>query len=168
MLRVVTAKSVTSSAGSNTSFRQRGFTLLELLVVLVLAATLMAIAPPLISKAIPGTELKSTTRQIASGLRFARNHAIATRQETRLVVDIENRQFEVTGRARVYAIPQSLDIELFTAQIETESESRGGIRFFPTGGSTGGRVTVAYKGRAFLIDVDWLTGKVRILEPEAT
>ena len=38
----------------------------------------------------------------------------------------------------------------------------GSIRFYPDGSSNGGRVTVGAGGRAFAVDVDWLTGHVTI------
>jgi general secretion pathway protein H len=44
------------------------------------------------------------------------------------------------------------------------NERQGAIRFFPDGGSNGGRVTVASGERKYEVDVDWLTGRVAILE----
>jgi len=140
--------------------RQRGFTLLELMVVLVIAAILM------ISSALPGAQLKSAARQLAAGLRSARNQALVGRKETRLVIDLEAHRFGISGRKRRYPIPDSLKIDLLTAESELLGGKRGGIRFFPQGGSTGGRITLSNGKRAFGVDVDWLTGKVRILQLE--
>ncbi|HIE53987.1 MAG TPA: type II secretion system protein GspH [Chromatiaceae bacterium] len=143
---------------------QRGFTLLELIVVLAIAAVMMTVVPPLISSALPGAQLKSAARQVAAGLRVARNQALVQRRESSLVIDLEKRDFRVSGRPRSYSIPDSLKIELLTAESERLSERRAGIRFFPAGGSTGGRITLSSGKRALGVDVDWLTGKVRILE----
>jgi general secretion pathway protein H len=38
------------------------------------------------------------------------------------------------------------------------------VRFFPDGGSNGGRITLAAGDRKYDVDVDWLTGRVAILE----
>ena len=38
------------------------------------------------------------------------------------------------------------------------------LRFVPDGGSNGGRITVASGARKFDVDVDWLTGRVAILD----
>ncbi len=145
---------------------QRGFTLLELMVVLVIAAIMMTVVPPMISSALPGAQLKSAARQLAAGLRSARNQALVSRQETSLVVDLEKHRFRVSGRKHDYPIPESLKIDLLTVESELLGEKRGGIRFFPQGGSTGGRITLSNGKRALGVDVDWLTGKVRILQPE--
>jgi len=58
---------------SRTQPRQRGFTLLELLVVLVIAVLLVSLTPPLLSGLSGSTELRGAARQLAAGLRFARN-----------------------------------------------------------------------------------------------
>lgn len=135
-------------------------------MVLVIAAVMMTLVPPLISSALPGAQLKSASRQVAAGLRFARNHALTARKEATLVLDLERRVFSVTGRKKPYRLPENLDLQLFAAESEQLDENRGGIRFFPNGGSTGGRITLSSGKRAFGIDVDWLTGKVRILDVE--
>jgi len=150
----------------NSVVRFRGFTLLELIVVMALMAILMTLVPPMISSALPGAQLKSASRELAAGLRFARNHALTAREESTLTLNVEKHSFQVTGRKKNYSIPEKLKIELLTAESETRGESIGAIRFFPDGGSTGGRVTLSYGERAFGIDVDWLTGKVRILDVE--
>jgi len=146
--------------------RNRGFTLLELIVVLALMAVLMTVVPPMISSALPGTQLKSASRELAASLRYARNHALTAREEATLTLDVEKHSFKMTGREKSYAIPENLKIEILTAESETKGENIGAIRFFPDGGSTGGRITLSYGERAFGVDVDWLTGKVRILDVE--
>jgi general secretion pathway protein H len=55
-------------------------------------------------------------------------------------------------------------MKLFTAQSDIVDEHVGAIRFYPDGGSTGGRVTLSAGERKFDVDVDWLTGRVAILD----
>lgn len=149
--------------------RSRGFTLLELLVVLVIAAMLMAVTPPLISRVMPGVELRSATRNIASALRYARSRAATSGSEATVRLDLENRRMTTTGRSRGYEIPKSLKIDLLTAESETEGDQIGAVRFYPDGGSTGGRVTLSLvdnEERRLAVDVDWLTGQIRVLGEE--
>ncbi len=143
---------------------QSGFTLIELIVVLAIAGFIMAVVPPLIARAIPGVELKGAARQLAGGLRFARSYAIRSRKEALLTLDLEKKLYRVTGRTRAYAIPKGIDVALLTAESETDTTQSGSIRFYPTGGSTGGRVTLSIGERSYDVDVDWLTGRVRILD----
>ena len=68
----------------------------------------------------------------------------------------------VTGGHGPHSLPRELELKLYTAQQEVASERKGAIRFYPDGSSTGGRITVASGERKFLVDVDWLTGRVTI------
>ncbi len=146
--------------------RTSGFTLLELLVALALALLLLGLVPPLLSAALPGVTLQSAARELAAGLRMARNLAITRQRSTALQFDLESRRYRIEGRSRHRSIPRGVEIELLTARSELATERRAGIRFFSDGGSTGGRVTLHRGRRALAIDVDWLTGGIRILEPE--
>ncbi len=144
--------------------RARGFTLLELLVVLVLAAAAYALVVRFSSGGVSGAQLKSAARAVAAGLRDARGAAIARQQSTALVLDLENRSMAVGESGRARELPRRLDLKLYTAQSEIVDDKRGAIRFYPDGSSTGGRVTLASGERTLLVDVDWLTGRVRIKE----
>lgn len=144
--------------------RQAGFTLIELLVVLVIMAMAYALASPMISSGVSGTELKASARQLAAGLRRARSEAVARRHEVAMTVDVDGRQFQLSGDQRVYRLPKSVTVQLFTAQSELVGGSAGAIRFYPDGGSTGGRITVTALQRKYDVDINWLTGQVAILD----
>lgn len=143
---------------------QTGFTLIELLVVTVIMVMAYSLAAPLITSGVASTELKASARQLAAGLRKARSEAISRRQETALSLDLQNRRFQLSGDARSYVIPKDIDIKLFTAQSELINGTTGSIRFFPDGGSTGGRITLSVRDRKYGVDVNWLTGQVVILD----
>lgn len=145
---------------------QHGFTLLELLVVLVIAVLLVAVVPPLISGMSGATELRSAARQLAAGLRFARNEAVTRQREAVLTLDLSKHRFAVSGDPREIALPESLSLHLYTAQSELLDQATGNIRFFPDGSSTGGAVTVSGPKLAYRVNVDWLTGAIAIVEQE--
>ncbi len=145
---------------------QHGFPLLELLVVLVIAVLLVAVVPPLISGMSGATELRSAARQLAAGLRFARNEAVTRQREAVLTLDLSKHRFAVSGDPREIALPESLSLHLYTAQSELLDQATGNIRFFPDGSSTGGAVTVSGPKLAYRINVDWLTGAIAIVEQE--
>ena len=143
---------------------QGGFTIIELLVVMVIMALAYTLASPMISSGVSGAELKASARQIAAGLRKARSDAISRRQESVLTLDLATRQFQLTGDARVYRLPPSVAVKVFTAQSELVGGTAGAIRFFPDGGSTGGRITLSANARNYDVDINWLTGQVVIIE----
>lgn len=142
--------------------RQRGLSMLELLIVLMLMAIVAAMVVPMMGNGVTNTQLKSAARELASGLRLARNAAVANRREAVLTLDLAERTYRVDREARTRALPHDLEVKLYTAQKDLVSENVGAVRFFPDGGSTGGRVTLAAGERKFDIDIDWLTGRVVI------
>lgn len=141
-----------------------GFTLLEILLVLALAAGAYAILAASIGRGGSSADLKAGARTVAAGLRQAQSTAMATRREAQMTVDIEARAFVLTGEERTFRLPEKLDLQVYTAQGEVETEKRASIRFYPDGSSTGGRITVASGERKYLVDVEWLTGRVKINE----
>jgi general secretion pathway protein H len=140
---------------------QRGFTLLEILVVMALAGMMYALVPPMFSSG-GGTEIRAAARQVAAGLRKARGQAITGRQESTLTVDVERRRFRVSGDAREYRLPERVELAVFTARAEAVDDKVAAIRFYPDGGSTGGAITIASGGIRYRVDIDWLTGDVAI------
>jgi general secretion pathway protein H len=141
-----------------------GFTLIELLVVLTLIGLLVAVVIPMFGNGVSTTELKSDTRAVAAGLRQARGQAIAQRGEAVLMLDLAAHSFSVPPDPRVHKLAPQLELKLFTAQSDLVNDNVGAIRFFADGGSNGGRITLASGERKFNVDVDWLTGRVAILE----
>lgn len=156
-----------SRVSNSASFccRRRGFTLLELLVVLVILSLVVAVAVPSLGRST-ATELKAAARDLVVGLRWTRTLALTKNLDAALSVDVEQRHFQLPGEKKLREFPSGIQITLFTARSELESEARGKIRFFPDGSSTGGRITLSTDRLAYLVDVDWLTGKVRLLDTD--
>jgi general secretion pathway protein H len=144
--------------------RARGVTLLELLVVLAIMGLVAALAVPVLGPGVSTSDLKAAARQLAAGMRLARSEAMASRRETFVTIDVEGRRFLVGTDTRAHPLPKDVEIQLFTAQKDLVSDKVGAIRFYPDGGSNGGRVTVGAGERKLEVDVDWLTGRVAILD----
>ncbi len=144
--------------------RPRGFTLLEVIIVLVIVGTAMAFVLAFSGKGASAADLKSAARSLASGLRVAQSTAMATRRDALLTLDVDAREFSFSGEGRPRRLPEGVDLKLYTAQTEVESQRKGSIRFYPDGSSTGGRITVSSGERKYEVDIDWLTGRVSIGE----
>jgi len=138
------------------------FTLLEVMMVLVLAAVIYALMLAVPMRGSSLADLKASARVLASGLRQAQTMAMATRQDAVLTIDLDAREFVLPGEKEPRKLPDGIDLKLYTAQSEVTNDKKGAIRFYPDGSSTGGRITVASGERQFLVDVDWLTGRVSI------
>jgi general secretion pathway protein H len=140
----------------------KGFTLIELLVVLAIATLLLAVVPPMLSNVVGSAQVKSATRHLAAGLKTARSKAISTQQEVSLAVDVENNSFTLLEKKKKLNLPDDSSIVLTTAKSEQLSDTEGAFRFFSDGSSTGGRIKLTHAAFEYLIDINWLTGKVTI------
>lgn len=147
--------------------RQRGFSLLELMVVVTLMGLVYLLLPKMVFSGVSGAELRSNVRAVATGLRLTRDAAINSRREAVLTLDLDNRAFTVQNDSKVHKLNEQLDVKLYTSQADLITDRVGTIRFYPDGSSNGGRVTVGAGGRVFVVDVDWLTGHVTINDAPA-
>ena len=135
-------------------------------MALVIGVLLVALTPPLLSGMSGAAELRGAARQLAAGLRNARNEAITQQREAVLVLDLAEHRFAVSNDVREIALPDSVALHLYTAQSELLDGEKGRIRFFSDGSSTGGAITVSGPKLAYRVNIDWLTGAIAIVEEE--
>ena len=145
-------------------FSSRGFTLIELLIVLVIAVAGLAIIGPSISSGQPSSKIKAAARDLGSALRFVRGQALASQQPARFSLDLTENSYQVEGRNQVYQLPKNIEITLVTAQSEITEEGKARIVFFPDGSSFGGRITLELEEFKKQIDINWLTGNVKVID----
>lgn len=151
--------------GSTVRHNQRGFTLVELMVVMVIIALVMGLVATSLSRSVSSAEARAATRKLVANLRYTRTKAIVDKQEKTFSVDVENRSYMAPGRKQV-TLPKGIELTLTTARSEMTSENVGGIRFFPDGGSTGGHIEMYVNGREYRVDVAWLTGEATLQRVE--
>lgn len=144
-----------------------GFTLLELLVALAVAALLASAVPPMLSRGYEAMAYRGAVRDLVAGLKGARRAAMETGREVAFTLDTAARRFgtdgELNGR-----LPSALRVELVVADSEVQTPERGAIRFYPDGSATGGSIQLLRPGGAGVrLRVDWLLGTIRQEAPQA-
>jgi general secretion pathway protein H len=142
----------------------RGFTLLEMMVVLVIAGLMLALVPPLFSGAVSGTKLKGSARDLAMVLRETRSQAIIHNTEQLVHLDLETPRYRV-GNGKPQALPEdvAMAVELITGARVTEMTQHV-VRFFPDGSSSGELITLSGGSQAYHLQLNWLTGSITIIE----
>ena len=145
--------------------RPRGFSLVELVVVMVLIAALAALGLAAISAGLPGQQLRGAARELAAELRFTRAQAIATGREQVFLIHVGEQRWQGAGE-RSGELPADVALEVVGAREELESPEEIAIRFFPEGAATGGRLVLRRGEAAWRVDVAWLTGEVRLRRGE--
>lgn len=161
--RAKTSICATSTEPWPAALRRRagGFTLIELVVALALAALAVALVPPALNKLCDGVQYRDTVRSVVTQLRAARQRALLDGTEVRFFVDLAGRRFGLDPQA-LKPLPDSLQMRVVVAGIEWSDRQVGAIRFLPQGGATGGSVDVLRADGAggVRITVDWLSAAV--------
>jgi general secretion pathway protein H len=140
---------------------QRGFTLIEVMVVLTILALITALALPMLSGAEAAADTRAAAHEIAAGLRMTRNLAMMRGRDEAFSIDTESGAFRV-GPGAPQRVPRGVHLVLITATEEQIDANSGGIRFFPDGSSTGGGVGLSKGDIRGAVLVDWLTGRISI------
>jgi len=157
-------KSLSSRTGQSPIVK--GFTLIEMLIVLAIAGIVMGTLVPSFGPAIARAQLYSASRDVASALRHTRGQAMIRGEDALFELNTVNHSYRVSGRPKLYRLPPGIELGLFTTSTETLDEGTGRIRFFPDGSATGGRVSLITAKQTRVVDINWLTGEITIGEED--
>jgi prepilin-type N-terminal cleavage/methylation domain-containing protein len=135
----------------------KGFTLLELILVMTIMGIMFAMALPPYLSWRKNLEYKTTARAVVAALREARSRAITDNQPHQVIIDSANRQYKLAD----YTMWTSLAPEV---SLSTGASST--IQYNPNGTSNGGTINVQNLDgtNRFMINVS-LTGRVVVTTP---
>jgi general secretion pathway protein H len=136
-----------------------GFTLVEMLVVLSLAALVLAVSVPYSTRSGEARKLDAAAQFVAAKLRETRAAALGANRERTLTFDVAEGRLIQSDPERSFSVPRGIAIVVETADEELVAGSAA-FRFFPDGGTTGGRIVLSLGGREAEIAISWLTGAV--------
>lgn len=140
----------------------RGFSLIELLVVLALVALSLSVIAPRVGNSIDTSRLKASTRDLLATARHARTLAQTQQREVTLTIDVVDRSYRLDDAKRLAILPSGTKVSVVGAQSERLSDDVAGIRFFADGSTTGGEIELSFAKQSYAIEVDWLTGLARL------
>lgn len=140
--------------------REIGFTLLEMMVAITIAAILMSLSVPAMQRLYQSSEYNAAVNDIVTVLSSARYQAIRRGGNADVVINPDTK--EVSLGEKVQSLPMKLNIEVLGSR-ELNREGAGVIRFYPDGGSSGGYVNVTSDNNKMVqVQVDWLLGRVTL------
>lgn len=140
-----------------------GFTLIEMLVVVAvlgMAMGLMATSGPMRSRAI---DMQTVVEQVAQMARLAHARAVVDNRVVRLMLDLPAHTLRIDDM-RPAVLPPTMRVAMTAVSGESVGGALTTIRFNPDGSTTGGRIELAEGPRRALVGVDWLTGRVSVVQ----
>ena len=161
------------------SKRQRGVTLLEMVVVVALASVLLAVVFPSVGAGLRTLELRSAAQRLAASARYARDQAVHRQRFYELEIDAEAGTVTVTDVAgqsrRSFELPASVRVERILPE-ETIGANGGGFRgrfgreaprrflFSPDGGAPAFEIVLGNDRRQAAVRSNPLTGFPKVEE----
>lgn len=142
----------------------RGFTLLELLVVLFLISLMVGVAATRYSAGSESAELKAEARKLVALLRQTRARAVSESISRGVIIPTDVAGYRLVPDSMDVLLPESMHLVIDPLS-EDLSFAQPGIFFYPDGSSNGGSLTLATEKGSWQLDVNWLTGEVALAEP---
>jgi prepilin-type N-terminal cleavage/methylation domain-containing protein len=158
------------------SLHENGFTLMELLVVLVIVGLVAAFVVPQVTAPMGGLQLKTASKTIVSAMRYARSQAVSQQQGRVVIFDFEMRKMMVFKGSdlppeyrpddlplekaeMIHELPGKVRIEKAVSPAEIITGGLFQVAFFPNGSSTGGEIFITSgENQGFCIKIDFITG----------
>ena len=149
-----------------TGSSQQGFTLLELLVALAIAAIVVGVSAPAMQRFYTSSQYHGAVNDVVAALTNARYSAIQVGDAIDVLINPETRQ--ITLGEKVNKLPDAIQLEVLGSS-ELNRDGAGVVRFYPDGGSSGGYVKLAHEnGMSVEVQVDWLLGRVTLCSDDCT
>jgi type II secretion system protein H len=128
--------------------KYKGFTLLELLVVLILMSLISAFAFPKLYDSISSHELKKSAQDIANTIKLARYKAMVLKKILNLKINIYSNELTLISNSdeKIFLknISKKSNLKFYSEGI-MDYDSRNIIIFFPDGTNTGGKFIIKNK-----------------------
>jgi general secretion pathway protein H len=147
---------------------ERGFTLLEMVAVLALIATMAAVLLPFVPRQTTQSRLHGYALQTAALLKEDRNAAIRHGVGVATLVDAGSRVIRSGNTTDMIRIPDDVHFEALLPRTCNQREALSTIRFFASGMSCGGAVALTRADVGYEIRVNWLTGRIEIVSRNTT
>src|SRR5690242_16151192 len=118
--RVVTQRGSVPRASRRVLHHQRGFTLLEMLAVIVLLAIALTAVSMSVSKSLSSAKVRAVSRDLVASLRYTRGQAIVKGEQKTFDVDLEAMTYSAPGR-EPQKFPDGIEVRVLTAGQEATS-----------------------------------------------
>ncbi len=149
---------VTSAVGKN----NRGFSLFELILVLLLLGVSMAIVLPSIDRGLQDREVRRSALGLAAAARDLRSRALLDGVPQRLVLDLPQNSYLI-GRSTEVRLPPEIGFVSVAGGESLERDLKS-FYFFPNGSMLGGEIVLAdsAKSISYRIRMEALSGRVEV------
>ncbi|MBB6166375.1 general secretion pathway protein H [Rhizobium wenxiniae] len=136
--------------------------MIEMLVVLAIVGIMFSIALPSLRPHRSETPIQMA-QKVFSLAQETRLAAIKSNEARSISVSVQDRSIVSQAREKPVEVPKELEFVVTFGRGNEEATENAKITFFPTGGSTGGRITFRQNGAdKATVAFNWLTGAISL------
>ena len=147
--------------------RARGFTLIEMTIVLLIIAIGSVLAVPMMEAGFEAREVRRAARQIAATMHFCRGEAVGLGEPQELIIDPVGNKIHTTGWARWAVLTDRAVIEDVQGGVPI-GDGRVQVLFFPNGSTSGAEIVLASRNHRMenriRVALDPLVGTIHVAD----
>jgi general secretion pathway protein H len=140
-------------------YSEKGFTLLEIIVVITLVVLILSFTTLFFGNVLPGARLNSAARELSAMMRYAKILAQNNGEPQTVLINLDTGRYGIEG-VQTRNIPEGINIRV-TDPVNGEV-NRGSypILFHESGIAEGGNITLWNTKRTLNIELDPIVGSV--------
>jgi prepilin-type N-terminal cleavage/methylation domain-containing protein len=133
----------------------RGFTFIEIMVVVFLMSLIVGITTIYFANTLPSARHRATARELAATIKYARNLAYAKNEKQFINIDLDAKSYSLQGR-EAKSIDRSIALTVYEANANTDAIRNGKyiISYDTSGGSDWSSIALTRGERVITIKAD--------------
>lgn len=139
--------------------REKGFTLLEIIIVITLVVLILSFTTLFFGNALPGARLNAAARELAAMMRYAKILARNNGELQSVLINLDTGRYGIEG-VQTRNIPEGINIRVTDPVTGEVSRGSYAVLFHESGISEGGSITLWNAKRTLNIELDPIVGSV--------
>jgi general secretion pathway protein H len=139
--------------------KKNGFTLLEIIIVLVLVILILGLSSVFFAGFLPSAKAAAAGREISGLIRHARSLARMNMESRSVIIDLDNRTYGIEGLA-TKSFPPDAVIKIIDPLSGEIVSGKYPIVFSPNSGMSGGTIILSWGKKVIRIELDPIAGAV--------
>ncbi len=143
----------------NDKDKNKGFTLIEIIVVITLIVLILGFTTLFFGNALPGARLNSAARELSAMMRYAKLLAQNNGEPQAVLINLDTGRYSIEG-VQTKNLPEGVSVHVTDPVAGEVSKGDYAFLFHESGISEGGTVTLRTTKKTLNIELDPILGSV--------
>jgi prepilin-type N-terminal cleavage/methylation domain-containing protein len=143
----------------NVKSRDKGFTLLEIIIVITLIVLILGLTTLFFGNSLPGARLNSSARELSAMMRYAKMLAQNNGEPQTVLINLDTGRYSIEG-VQTRNLPEGINIRVNDPVTGEVNRGNYAVLFHESGIVEGGTITLWNTKRTLNIEFDPIVGSV--------